>query len=143
MIGKSTVVWIALASLASVILYQTSYRVQEQAEKLSSLNRQIVAEQEAIQVLRAEWAYLNDPTRLETLVAQHLLLQPTRAEQIVSLDAIPEKQPEMLATVTVPVPARKPGRAVAPARSPKPDTSRPGGSRPDAPVVLATYGAPR
>ncbi|WP_425600551.1 cell division protein FtsL, partial [Nitrospirillum viridazoti] len=56
MIGKSTLVWLCLATVASGILYHTSYRVQEEQEHLASLNRQIAQEQQSIQVLRAEWA---------------------------------------------------------------------------------------
>lgn len=146
MIGKSTVAWIALASLASVILYQTSYEVQEQADRLASLNRQIVAEQDAIQVLRAEWAYLNDPARLERLVAQHLLLQPTQAAQIVALDAIPEKAAEgelLLSALPVPTPGRKPVPHGRPAPDVQVAETRPSGPAPSGPVHFARFGDPR
>lgn len=143
MIGKSILTWIALAGTASVVLYQTSYRVQEQADELANLNRQIVAEQEAIQVLRAEWAYLNDPARLERLVAQHSLLGQTRVEQIVALDQIPTKplpglepeadQPPLLLSSA---PMRKPEFAPGAPRKPTPGPSpAPAGS-----IVLASYG---
>lgn len=131
MIGKSILIWIALAGTASVVLYQTSYRVQEEAEELARLNRQIIAEQEAIQVLRAEWAFLNDPARLERLVAQHTVLSTTRVAQIVTLDQIPEKvpgadAPGQMAPLLSSAPGRKPEQA-----------------RPAAPVVLANYGGAR
>ncbi|MEE3626871.1 hypothetical protein UCD39_23310 [Nitrospirillum sp. BR 11752] len=101
MIGKSTLVWLCLATVASGILYHTSYRVQEEQEHLASLNRQIAQEQQSIQVLRAEWAYLNDPTRLERLATEHLTLRPTKAEQMVAMAAVPVK-PEAPAPVTPP-----------------------------------------
>lgn len=154
MIGKSTIVWIGLACLASGILYQTSYEVQEQEEQLARLNRQIVAEQEAIQVLKAEWAYLNDPTRIERLVAEHLILQPTKGAQIVALDAIPQVDPMLVASLpTSPVPARKPGHkpgqkldrapsTVEVASADAPPKARAGGSA-KAPVVQVNYGAAR
>lgn len=150
MIGKSTVAWIALASIASVILYQTSYEVQAQAERLTHLNRQIVAEQDAIQVLKAEWAYLNDPARLEKLVAQHLLLQPMQANQIVALDAIPAKPADgemLLSSLTVPTPGRKPVRhdrsAPSAMQVAENHGAKPGPAPAAAPVVLARYGATR
>ncbi|WP_114394586.1 cell division protein FtsL [Oleisolibacter albus] len=153
MIGKSAIVWIALACTASGILYQTSYRVQEQEERLSRLNRQIVAEQEAIQVLKAEWAYLNDPDRLEKLVAEHLVLQPTKAEQIVTLDQIPLKTPALVAEAPLPS-GRKPASSQvaenharsAPATSAAATaTAAPGkeAGRTAAPVVKVQYGAAR
>ncbi|MDZ5647454.1 cell division protein FtsL [Nitrospirillum sp. BR 11828] len=116
MIGKSTLVWLCLATVASGILYHTSYRVQEEQEHLASLNRQIAQEQQSIQVLRAEWAYLNDPTRLERLATEHLTLRPTKAEQMVAMAAVPVK-PEAPAPVT---PAASPAPADQPTAKPAP-----------------------
>lgn len=87
--GKSALFWLGLAAAAGGVLFQTSYEVQELEEKLASVNRKIMAEQEAIQILKAEWSYLNDPTRLENLSRQHLALQPTDARQFVALDIVP------------------------------------------------------
>jgi len=100
--GKSALFWLGLAAAAGGVLFQTSYEVQELEDKLGSLNRQIMDEQEAIQILKAEWSYLNDPTRLETLASQHLQLQPTEARQFVALDVVPMR------------PAGAPAEGVAP-----------------------------
>ncbi|MBB6249844.1 cell division protein FtsL [Nitrospirillum iridis] len=116
MIGKSTLVWLCLATVASGILYHTSYRVQEEQEHLSSLNRQIQQERQSIQVLRAEWAYLNDPTRLERLATEHSTLRPTKAAQMVALAAIPDR-PEAPAQA-VPTPAPSTPTPAAPASQP-------------------------
>ncbi|OYQ32402.1 hypothetical protein CHU95_16500 [Niveispirillum lacus] len=148
MIGKSTIVWIAVSCAASGILYQTSYKAQEQEQELSRLNRAIVSEQEAIQVLKAEWAYLNDPTRLEKLSAEHLLLQATNAAQIANLAGLPDKDPNQPPPFT-PIPSRKPGsrapdmidRAPMPKAPPVP--SAPSRRQPEGPVILAKYGATR
>ena len=148
MIGKSTIVWIAVSCAASGILYQTSYKAQEQERELARLNRAIVAEQEAIQVLKAEWAYLNDPTRLEKLSAEHLLLQSTGAAQIATLADLPNKDPNQPAPYT-PIPGRKPGsrqpemieRAPAPKAAPVPPA--PSRRQPEGPVILAKYGVTR
>ncbi|MDE1147354.1 MAG: hypothetical protein PW843_12165 [Azospirillaceae bacterium] len=107
MIGKSTIVWLCLATVASGILYHTSYRVQEEQEHLTSLNRQIAQEQQSIQVLRAEWAYLNDPSRLERLTGEHTNLRPTKAEQMVALAAIPAKPEAPAAPADPATPAPK------------------------------------
>jgi hypothetical protein len=122
MIGKSSVVWFGLACIASAILYHTSYRVQAESERLASINRQIVAEQDAIQVLRAEWAYLNDPARIERLMAQHTKLQPIKAAQIVGFDALPEKQPAapLVAAAPAPAPGHKPAAVAGAAQLPHP-----------------------
>lgn len=146
MIGKSAIVWIAVSCAASGILYQTSYKAQEQERELNRLNRAIRAEQEAIQVLKAEWAYLNDPTRLEKLSAEHLLLQPTSAAQIARLSDLPEKDPNQPAPYT-PIPGRKPGsrapEMIERAPAPKPVPPAPSRRQPEGPVILAKYGATR
>ncbi|MEA1650302.1 hypothetical protein UAJ10_14930 [Nitrospirillum sp. BR 11164] len=131
MIGKSTLVWLCLATVASGILYHTSYRVQEEQEHLASLNRQIAQEQQSIQVLRAEWAYLNDPTRLERLATEHSTLRPTKAEQMVALAAVPVK-PEAPAPVPgAPADQAKP----APGAAPAPESTYVASVAPAAPAV--------
>ncbi|UEM19495.1 hypothetical protein JL100_020715 [Skermanella mucosa] len=137
MISKSTVIWLGLAGLASGALFHTSYRVQALGEDLAGLNRAIIHEQEAIQILKAEWSYMNDPTRIEEMARRHLVLGPTAAGQVIaSVETIPARlhpvdpdapQGPALVAGTVPMPSRKPGAGSQPA-------SPPAGS-----VVLATY----
>lgn len=134
MISKSTVIWLGLAGLASGALFHTSYRVQALGEDLAGLNRAIIHEQEAIQILKAEWSYMNDPTRIEEMARRHLVLGPTAAGQMIaSVETIPARlhpaDPNvpagsaLVAGTTVPMPSRKPGGSGVPAGS----------------VVLATY----
>ena len=49
--------------------YRVNYATQEAADRVADLRRQIAEEREAIAVLKAEWAYLNRPDRLQALVA--------------------------------------------------------------------------
>lgn len=99
--GKHALIWLGLAAVAGAVLFETSYEVQEMEEELASLNRQIVHEQEAIQVLRAEWSFLNDPTRLENLARAHTDLRPAEARQFLALDVVPFRPTPM---VTEPLP---------------------------------------
>jgi cell division protein FtsL len=116
MIGKTTVIWLVLAAVASVVLFHTSYRVQELDLRLAQLNREIIREQEAIQVLKAEWSYLNDPTRIERLARTYTPLAPSGPAQIIaSVEQIPFRppEPEGPALVSaVPLPGRKPEPAL-------------------------------
>jgi hypothetical protein len=107
--GKTWLFWGGLIAAAGAVLFQTSYDVQDLEEKLAGLNRKIVTEQESIQVLRAEWSYLNDPTKLEELARAHLALQPTEARQFLALDVIPMRP------APAPDDATTPGRGVNPA----------------------------
>ncbi|HET8729014.1 MAG TPA: hypothetical protein VFO41_16045, partial [Alphaproteobacteria bacterium] len=89
-------------------------------EQLGRLNRDILQEQEAIRVLRAEWAYLNHPARLRDLAAQYSPLAPTKQSQIIaSLEAIPMPLPGAPEMPGYPVPGRKPDGA-APVPTPGP-----------------------
>lgn len=101
----------ALVATASLVLFRTSYEVQALAERLGALNREIVHEQQAIRVLRAEWAYLNQPARLRELAERHSSLAPAMAGQIIArLDEIPTPLPKTPGTPIYPLPARKPNR---------------------------------
>lgn len=114
MIGKTHMIWLALAAVSSGALFHTSYRVQELQETLGGINRQIIREQEAIQVLKAEWSYLNEPGRLERLAREYTMLVPTEAVQLAaSVEAVPMRDPALeepaLIAAATPLPGRKPG----------------------------------
>lgn len=85
------VIGVALLALICFELYNGVSRVQSQERELASLKAQVVSEQEAIRVLKAEWSYLNQPERLQTLAREHLPLAPTGASQIVVLASLPLK----------------------------------------------------
>lgn len=97
MIGRGTLVWLCLAIVAGVGLFHVSYRVQSLEEELTQVNRQIVREREAIHVLRAEWSYLNEPTRLADLTRRHLTLVPLQATQMVPIEDLPLRLPPLIA----------------------------------------------
>lgn len=87
--GRVTLFWIFLAALVGFGLFHVKYEVQALEEELARLNTDIVREQEALHVLRAEWAFLNRPERLEELNARYLHLGPLTPAQIGGLDDLP------------------------------------------------------
>ena len=136
--GKSALIWLGLAGAAGAVLFQTSYEVQGREEELASLNRKIVLEQEAIQILKAEWSYLNDMARLETMARTHLSLRPTEARQFLASAEIipmrpapapvPEALPPMAGLGQQPqsqTAALKAAPAAAPAKAPARPTPAP------------------
>jgi hypothetical protein len=112
MIGKTSLIWLGLASLSGAVAFHTSYRAQKLSEELAGLNRAISAEDDTIRVLKAEWSYLDEPDRIEPLARRYLPdLRPTTPDQIAtSLAAIPAKPglESQVATVGVPPPQHKP-----------------------------------
>jgi cell division protein FtsL len=76
---------------AAMGVYSIKYESTRQAERVSKLRRDIEAERIAIATLRAEWAHLSQPERLEALAKNHLDLAPMRVEQIVKAADLPAK----------------------------------------------------
>ncbi len=89
MIRPATALWIALAGVIGFGLYHLKHQVQALEDELFRVNRTILAEQEAIHVLHAEWSYLNQPSRLQALASRHLDLQPMKPSQLGTLDSQP------------------------------------------------------
>jgi len=104
MIGRGTIFWLALAIAAGIGLFQVSYRVQSLEDELTRVNRQILQERDTIHVLRAEWSYLNEPTRLAELAQRHLELAPLGATQMVRIEDLPLRLPALVAE-SAPLPA--------------------------------------
>ncbi len=82
MIRQATLLAILLAAALSVVLFGVKYQVQDLEEELSAIDRDILNEERAIHVLRAEWSHLNDPERLRQLAERHLNLKPVLARQL-------------------------------------------------------------
>ena len=84
---------IAILSLAAVsgTLYKLKYKVQSLDRESLVLQRQILAEREAIRLLDADWAYLNQPDRLQVLAERHLTLGPIDPRQFAMIASIPAR----------------------------------------------------
>ena len=81
--------WILSGGIAvsclTLILFQVKYRVVALEAEIESVNRDIYKAEEAIHILKAEWAYRSSPVRLSHLVERHLDLRPYGAQHIESL----------------------------------------------------------
>ena len=84
---------IALGALvgAAVTVYRIKYDATMHAEHAAKLRREIASERDAIQTLRAEWAYLARPDRIQGFAKEHLELGPLAREQTVKLAALPDR----------------------------------------------------
>ena len=121
---RSLLFWTALCTAVVVGLFVIKHRVQSLEEKLTTLNAEIISDQNAIQVLEAEWAYLNQPARLEELSRRLLGMDAPRPEQTRLLkeflkDVAPavETPADTGATevADAPTPKRRPERRTLPA----------------------------
>jgi hypothetical protein len=96
MIGRSMVLWMILASLFGVAMFLIKHEVQVREAKLDTLHREILASQESIQILRAEWSYLNQPVRIESLIRRFMDLRPTDTAQLGGYGALPVRLSEVV-----------------------------------------------
>ncbi len=81
--------WLAAVALAALGLFHVKYEVQRLEKELGQEQRLILEHREAIHVLKAEWSFLNQPTRISKLAARHLGLAPMSSQQIVRVQELP------------------------------------------------------
>lgn len=84
-----TVAAVALAVGAAATLYQVKYEVRLLEQEARQLHQNVARERQSIQVLNAEWAYLNQPGRIQELAERYLDLKPLKAAQIGSVERLP------------------------------------------------------
>ncbi|MEW5704707.1 MAG: hypothetical protein AB1781_09010 [Pseudomonadota bacterium] len=84
-----TFLWLPIAASVCFGLFLAKYEVQTLEAELASLNRIILARQEEIHVLQAEWAYLSRPERIQSLSERLLDLRPVAVEHIGTAQELP------------------------------------------------------
>ena len=80
---------LVLTAAVSFGIYQLKYHVVRLEEDLAKLNRDLIAERQAVKVVKAEWSYLNRPERLYNLAARYLELGPAVVRRLARLDDLP------------------------------------------------------
>jgi cell division protein FtsL len=78
---------------AAAHVYAIKFDSTQRIERAAKLRAEIRRERDAIAALRAEWAKLDNPARVQGLAARHLRLRPLAATQMDSLDRLPERPP--------------------------------------------------
>ena len=127
MIRFASLLWLALVAVTGFATFKVKYAVQDIEEELNKVRRQMIAEQQEIHVLRAEWTALTQPERLADLNRHFLSLAAVAPKQLQrKIDEIPLR----------PVPEPEPVIAAAPA--PEPATAPPTSRAEVQPVAAAT-----
>lgn len=85
------IVVVAALIVAAVVVYRVKYEATRHAEQAAKLRLEITREREAIAELRAQWAQLNSPDRLQALAERHLSLKPLQINQLNDLANLPDK----------------------------------------------------
>jgi len=84
---------IGVLVFAAAYVYRIKMESTDRTERVLRLRAEIREQREAIAVLRAEWARLDAPLRLQGLAERHLPLRPLIATQYDSLKNLPERPP--------------------------------------------------
>jgi len=139
MTRRLTILAVTVAIVVSFGLYRTELRVREMEKELAELNIALLEDQRTIDVLDAEWSYLNRPERLQRLAERYLMLVPPVTERLggpEQLAGLPKRAPA-LAEQPSGDGARAPAWPAAGTVLPLP-ASKP--AVPAGGVVLATHG---
>jgi cell division protein FtsL len=79
--------------VCAAYVYRIKMESTARTERVLRLNAEIREQRDAIGALRAEWAKLDAPLRLQGLAERHLALKPLSANQYDSLKNLPERPP--------------------------------------------------
>ena len=127
MINRGILFWIVAAIFTGIGLFVVKYHERRLEERLEALNRQIVDNQRATNILRVEYAHLGEVNRIEALNARYIRLQPITMRQIGSISQIPLRRAGgAVTTDTGKTGSDAPSKADAPSASvtPRPAAAR-------------------
>ncbi|MDP1731041.1 MAG: hypothetical protein Q8L54_07685 [Devosia sp.] len=103
MIRTLNVIMVGTSLIGLIGVYGLKYSVEETASEKVRIERQIERQEADLSMLKADWAYLNQPAHVAPIVARHqdaLGLAPTTQRQFGNLDGLPMrpiKEPDALA----------------------------------------------
>jgi cell division protein FtsL len=80
---------------SAIYAYTIKYETIFHAETIVKLQHEMKVEQDQIGTLRAEWAHLTRPERIQALADKFLDLQAVALNQIVRAEALPGKAPRV------------------------------------------------
>jgi hypothetical protein len=90
----SDIVLIAVMVSAAALTFKTKREAEEQLAAVHKIQAQIRYEEDTIDLLKADWSLLTQPSRLQKLAETYksqLELEPVSARQIIGLDDLPAK----------------------------------------------------
>lgn len=88
---KTTLIFTLIALVLGVVNYTVKQRVISIEQSLILAQSDIRKTEESLQLLGAEWSYLNEPSRLQMLVEAHLGATPLKGTQLVSYEQLPSR----------------------------------------------------
>ncbi|MER9136216.1 hypothetical protein NKI20_07890 [Mesorhizobium sp. M0830] len=99
MFRTSDIVLIAVMVGAAALTYKAKREAEEQLASVQKIHAQIRYEEDTIDLLKADWSLLTQPSRLQKLAELYksqLELEPVSARQIVGIGDLPAKSLDIL-----------------------------------------------
>jgi cell division protein FtsL len=93
----SNLLWMLFLVVGAFGLYMVKYKVQAVKAQVASTEHQLNDETRNLQVLQAEWTFLNRPERLKQLAERYLDVKPMRGQQLAEFSSIPYAGVDMAA----------------------------------------------
>ena len=87
---------IAALVLAAAYVYDIKYQSTLRAERVAKMRHDIQRERDAVAALRAEWARLGNPRRIQTLAQRYLELKPFQTSQVDNFSSLPMRPPQIV-----------------------------------------------
>jgi hypothetical protein len=94
----SDILLIAVMVSAAAFTYNTKHRAEARLAEVRKIEAEIKYEQDTIDLLKADWSLLTQPSRLQKLTEIYqaeLQLQPVEASQIGGIEDLPAKPVEI------------------------------------------------
>jgi hypothetical protein len=144
MIRLMNVIAILVLVGSAVYAYSIKYATLYQAEKMAKLKRELQVETDSLATVRAEWAQVANPVRIEALAEQYLGGQVMQLSQIATLASLPDKAPRgdaigsklqdlgLAEPTNTPASASAATPATTPAAKSKPSAASPNAANPNA-----------
>lgn len=92
MLRTLDVILIVIMTAVAAVTYTIKHRAEEKLEEVRKLQAEIQLEKDTIDLLRADWALLTQPNRLQKLITNfqaELQLVPTESTQLVQPKELP------------------------------------------------------
>lgn len=97
MIRTINIVLAFTAAAALISVYALKFSVEESASERYALGREIEQQEGQLSLLKADWAYLNQPSHIQPMATRHaeaLGLQIIEQKQIASFADLPMRPPK-------------------------------------------------
>ena len=104
MIRPFTIICMVSAFGSGLYLYQSKHTAQVLDREITRTLKQTEVTRDRTNMLRAEWALLNEPDRLADLAKAHLSLQTLRPTQFVAMNDLASRLPAPVAAHPEPLP---------------------------------------